>query len=193
MKERTIYHQKGSKFSVLQLTRKADYGLRLMLEAAAAGGTFVTTRTVSRHQKVPYPFLRQAAAALAASGLLVTSRGPHGGVRLARPADAISLLDIANVFGGVALNACTAVPARCDRRDVCPAFPAWVRAQTAVNSALGGTDLESLLRKPEAAEGRAAHRDVKSPPWGHHDQTAGNVTSMRRKPDVSRRQQAPAL
>ena len=132
---------------MLQLTRKADYGLRLMLEAAAAGASFVTTRTVSRRQKIPYPFLRQAATALAASGLLVTSRGPHGGVRLARPASAISLLDIANVFGGVALNACTATPVRCTRRDVCPAFPAWVQAQVAVDRALAGTDLESLLRR----------------------------------------------
>ena len=147
--------------SVLQLTRKADYGLRLMLEAAAAGASFVTTRTVSRRQKIPYPFLRQAATALAASGLLVTSRGPHGGVRLARPASAISLLDIANVFGGVALNACTATPVRCTRRDVCPAFPAWVQAQVAVDRALAGTDLESLLRRQKPLR-KARTRDDES-------------------------------
>jgi DNA-binding IscR family transcriptional regulator len=99
--------------SVLQLTRKADYGLALMLDVATAGGSFVTTRTVSRRQKIPYPFLRQTATALAASGRRLTSRQPHGGVRPAPPASAISLLDIANVFGGVALNACTAVPVRC--------------------------------------------------------------------------------
>ena len=131
---------------MLQLTRKADYGLRLMLEAASAGDAFVTARTVSRRQKIPYSFLRQAATVLAAKELLATSRGPHGGVRLVRPAGDISLLDIVNAFGGVALNACTAVPASCARTNLCPAFPAWVEAQAAVERALAGTNLENLLR-----------------------------------------------
>jgi Rrf2 family protein len=131
---------------VLQLTRKADYGLRLMLEAAAAEGSFVTIRTVSRRQRLPYAFLRRAASALASRDLLVTSRGPHGGVRLARSASAISLLEVANAFGGVALNACTSSPPTCARRSVCPALPAWIKAQGAVDRALGETDLESVLR-----------------------------------------------
>ena len=151
---------------MLQLTRKADYGLRLMLEAAAAGDAFVTTRTVSRGQKIPYPFLRQAATVLASKGLLTTSRGPHGGVRLVQPAGGISLLDIANAFGGVALNACTAVPQSCARTNVCPAFPAWVEAQAAVERALAGTSLESLVsgEKPR----RRAHLVPAEPgmtPW----------------------------
>jgi Rrf2 family protein len=139
---------------VLQLTRKADYGLRLMLEVAAGGGSFVTVRTVSRRQKVPYAFLRRAASTLASRGLLVTSRGPYGGVRLARPASAISLLEVANAFGGVALNACTSSPPACARRSVCPALPAWIRAQGAVDRALGETDLESVLRDYGSRRGR---------------------------------------
>jgi Rrf2 family protein len=150
--KRTICHQKGGKLAMLQLTRKADYGLRLMLEAAAARDSFVTTRSVAKRQEIPYPFLRRAAAALAEKGLLITARGPQGGVRLAKPASAVTLLDIANAFGGVALNACTEVPARCDRRRACPAFPAWVEAQTAVDRALAGTDLESLLDRSQPRE-----------------------------------------
>lgn len=131
-----------------QLTRKADYGLRLMLEAAGHGG-YVATMAVSRRQKIPYQFLRQAAGVLRDRGLVVTSRGPGGGVRLARPSGTISLLDVAEAFGGVALNACTAAPPRCDRRAECPAYPAWVQAQTATERALAETSLASLLRRPK--------------------------------------------
>ena len=138
------------------LTRKADYGLRLMLEAAAKN-TYVPTRSIARRQKIPYPFLRQAAAVLRAKGLIATARGPAGGVRLARPLSSISVLDIVSAFGGMALNACTAVPPRCDRRGVCPAFPAWVQAQAATESALAGTNLESVLNERQnARDGRAA-------------------------------------
>lgn len=134
------------------LTRKADYGLRLMLEAAAADA-YVPTRLISRRQKIPYQFLRQSAAVLRAKGLIVTARGPSGGVRLARSPGMISVLDIVSAFGGIALNACTAVPPRCDRRDVCPAFPAWVQAQATTESALAGTSLESLLNGRQNARG----------------------------------------
>lgn len=147
---------------MVQLTRKADYGLRLMIEVGAAGGAVVTTRAVSKRQKIPYHFLRRAATVLAAKGLLTTSRGPLGGVRLARPAGVISLLDIADAFGGVALNACTAAPPCCARTNVCPAFPAWVEAQRAVDGALAGTKLDSLLRvrKPASAGTRGGEANV---------------------------------
>lgn len=137
-----------------------------MLEAAAAGGAFVTTRMVSKRQKIPYPFLRQAAAVLVANDLLTTSRGPRGGVRLARPASDITLLDTANAFGGVALSACTAVPASCARMNVCPAFPAWVEAQAAVERALAGTDLQGLLRSGKSR--RRAHSRHEEPGTNAH-------------------------
>jgi Rrf2 family protein len=130
---------------MVRLTRKADYGLRLMLEAGASGDACITTRAASRRQKIPYQFLRQVATVLAAEGLLATSRGTRGGVRLARPPGDISLLDIVNAFGGVSLNDCTAVPARCTRTKTCPAFPAWLEVQAAVERALAGTNLETLL------------------------------------------------
>ncbi|MEK7247199.1 MAG: Rrf2 family transcriptional regulator [Chloroflexota bacterium] len=161
---------------MLNLTRKADYGLRLMLEVGAAEGVFVTTRAVAKRQGIPYPVLRQVATTLAANGLLVSARGRRGGVRLARPATEISLIDVANVFGGVALNACTAVPVRCTRRGVCPAFPAWVQAQIAVNRALGGTDLESLLRNQKPPKAGPRTQGVKAPPW----------TAAIRPPETSR-------
>lgn len=148
---------------MLQLTRKADYGLRLMLEAAAAEGSFVTIRTVSRRQRLPYAFLRRAASTLASRGLLVTSRGPHGGVRLARPASAISLFDVASAFGGVTLNACTASPPTCARRSLCPAFPVWIKAQTAVDRALGETDLESVLRDHRSRRARRQGQGFRNP------------------------------
>ncbi len=138
---------------MVRLTREADYALRLMLDAAAAGDTFVTARSVSMRQKIPYHLLRRAATVLAANGLLTTSRGPHGGVHLARPAGDISLLDVVNAFGGIALNDCTAVPARCARTSVCPAFPAWVEAQTAVDRALADTKLDGLLRVQKPRHG----------------------------------------
>lgn len=135
------------------LTRKADYGLRLMLEAAA-GDRYVSTRSISRRQKIPYQFLRQAAAVLRDKGLIITARGPNGGVRLARPTSTVSVLDIVAAFGGVALNACTAAPPRCDRRNACPAFPAWVQAQAATEAALDETTLESLLNGRQETRGR---------------------------------------
>jgi Rrf2 family protein len=113
----------------------------------------VTTRTISKRQKIPYHFLRRAASVLVAEGLMTASRGQGGGVRLARPPADISLLEIVNAFGGIALNDCTFVPSRCSRTRTCPAYPAWVEAQAVIERTLGETKLDSLLttKKPRTA------------------------------------------
>ncbi len=144
------------------LTRKADYGLRLMLEVAAQNEGSMTVADVAERKQIPYEFLRKVAQRLASQGLLATERGFRGGVSLARPAEMITLLDIVHAFESPALNHCTADPSRCDRRDVCAVYPVWVEAQSEVERVLGGTSLSSLVDRQEVLDARAARRLVAS-------------------------------
>ena len=132
---------------MLQVTRKADYALRLMVELGAHSGSPLDTAEVARRQEIPYQFLRKVVQTLVANGLLLSERGQHGGLSLARPSDTISMLDIVRAFGPTRLNRCTANPSLCERRDDCAVFPVWLQAQTQLEQLLGRTLLSDLVRR----------------------------------------------
>lgn len=145
---------------MLQLTRKADYGLRLMLEVGARTGGFIATVEMARRQGIPHEFLRKVAQTLVSHGLLVSARGVRGGFTLAQPAETISVLDIVRAFETPALNLCCVDPPRCDRRDICAVYPVWVEAQIEMERVLGGCRLSSLIDRQAMLDRRGAGRQA---------------------------------
>jgi Rrf2 family protein len=107
---------------MLQITRKADYAVRLMMEVAAHPGETVSTAQVAKRQDIPRQFLRKVAQALTTDGLLVGERGGNGGLILGRPADQITALDILRAVDVLAVNDCTISPDSCQRRAMCAAY-----------------------------------------------------------------------
>lgn len=143
---------------MLQLTRKADYGLRLMLEVGGSPNGTTTTAEAAQRQQIPYEFLRKVAQTLVSQGLLVSERGVRGGFTLARPAEAISVVDVVRAFGSPALNLCCTDPPRCDRRDICAVHHVWVEAQIEMERVLGGSLLSSLINRQAMLDRRGAGR-----------------------------------
>lgn len=132
---------------MLQVTRRADYAVRLMIEVAAHQGSPLTTAEIAGRQGIPYQFLRKVARDLAGRGLLVTERGGHGGLTLGRDADEISVLDILRALDLPPLNDCSADPDNCKRRHVCAAFPVWFEAQREIDRVLAEAKVSSLVRR----------------------------------------------
>ena len=165
---------------MLQLTRKTDYGIRLMLEVGAHGNGGMSTAEVARRQEIPYQFLRKVAQTLVAQGLLASRRGQGGGLSLARPAESITALDIVRAFGSPYLNQCTVDPPCCERRDLCAGYPVWLEAQAMVERALNATRLSDMVRRQVAMERahnkRTDHRETR-PSRAVRKQTAGQQFS----------------
>ena len=87
----------------MRLSARVDYALRAMAELAAAG----TPRTVdqlSAAQHIPNKYLESILGELRRDGLLRSQRGPEGGYRLARPAEAISIADVIRALDGELAN-----------------------------------------------------------------------------------------
>ena len=134
----------------MEITRQADYAVRLTLEAAAHGEGLVRTADVARRQQMPYEFIRKVAQILVSSGLLTSERGMRGGLSLGRPAEEISLLDIVRPFVSPALNRCTIDPPRCDRRESCAMHPVWAEAQNQFEKILSGARLSDMVERQAA-------------------------------------------
>lgn len=88
-------------------------------------GAALSAAALAEYHGIPGPYLAKTLQALARAGLVTASPGRHGGYRLARPADRITLLDLVRaVEGEEAFFQCTEIrkrgPARAPARDYPP-------------------------------------------------------------------------
>ena len=133
----------------MQLSRRADYSIRAMVDIASlAPNAIVATREVAERQAIPHVFLTKIVTRLMRAGLLCTHRGATGGIFLARPPHEINMLDIIEaVEGPIALNRCTQEPCACERGDRCTCRPVWVKVQQDMLDTLTGARLSDLASK----------------------------------------------
>lgn len=137
----------------MQITRRADYAVRTMLDLAGMEGTSTAlTQEVAARQGIPLPFLAKIVLALTRAGLLRSYRGSGGGIALARPADQITLLQVVEaVDGPIALNRCVLWPEECSRVGSCPVHEIWCEARELLVNRLRSTALADLVKRSDAA------------------------------------------
>lgn len=143
---------------MLGIRRETDYAVRTVLHLASLGPeASVRVREVAAQRYLPLSFVRRIVARLSAAGLLQTSRGMGGGIRLARPPAEISMLDVVRAMeGGVALNPCVEAPHSCPLAAACPAQRAWSEATAVLEAHLASVRFDALAGGP--AGHVAAHR-----------------------------------
>jgi len=132
----------------MQITRQADYAVRAVLFLAKIGPeTRAATSQIALEQQIPPSFLAKIVSQLSVAGLLQTSRGARGGVSLARPAEAISILDVVEAIDGpILLNECVGGNGACNFGDDCPMKPVWCDAQLELVQRLKGTTFDRFVK-----------------------------------------------
>jgi Rrf2 family protein len=136
------------------LSSTATHALRALAHLAHhAGEEAMQGRTLASEVGVPTHYLAKVLATLARSGVLSASRGVRGGYRLARPAEAIRLIEIVEPFEGKRIleSSCLLRPCDpCSEDSRCPAHRAWAEVKTAYTRFLDSTTLADLRgRAPE--------------------------------------------
>lgn len=140
----------------MRISSRAHYGLRMMTELAKGyGGPPLSLAEIARREYLPVAYLEQLVAPLRRAGLVEGTRGLHGGYRLRRPPERVTVLEVVELMEGpVAPVECLAEgyqPGSCQREPDCLSRPIWGRLQQAVKQVLGGTSLQDLMRDPLAA------------------------------------------
>ncbi len=130
----------------MQITRQAEYAIRTLVEMAKyATEETLSTHVIALRQEIPADFLKKTVKLLILARLVTTQRGIKGGLRLARPAEQISLLDIITaVDGPIALNVCLAEGNNCKNKNSCSISAALASAQEAMIKELAKISLASL-------------------------------------------------
>lgn len=142
---------------MIGISRQSDYAARLVLHLACLpAGTRVTIPEISKIRLLPAPYTRRLVGDLVKAGILHTVRGTGGGISLARPATAISLLDILNAIeGGVVLNACLEGGKPCVFSQGCLVQRAWGDATDLLQRHLATVTFDTLVGA--SPEHEAAH------------------------------------
>ncbi|MDQ3004502.1 MAG: Rrf2 family transcriptional regulator, partial [Chloroflexota bacterium] len=97
-------------------------------------------------QNIPSSFLAKIIAQLSIAGLLDTLRGAHGGVKLAREAGNITLLEVVEAIDGpIQLNVCVGVQGTCPLEPNCSVRLVWCDAQNELVTKLKNTTFAQLI------------------------------------------------
>jgi Rrf2 family protein len=131
----------------LELTKRADYGIRAVLALAEAGSeTRLSVRRIAAEQRIPARFLPQAMTDLVAAGIVEGFTGRTGGYRLARPAASISLLEVIEAVEGDSRRVtCVLRGGPCQLNGVCAVHHVFASTQAAMMDELRKATIGSLL------------------------------------------------
>lgn len=78
----------------MRLTKQTNYAFRILIYCAANDHRLSRVADIARSYAVSEPFLFKILQPLNEGGLIKTVRGRNGGLKLARPASEITLLDV---------------------------------------------------------------------------------------------------
>jgi Rrf2 family protein len=140
----------------MQLTRAADYAVRVMIHLADTNSYARSSLTeLAEAAEVSPAFMSKVLQRLVHAGLVASRRGKKGGFELLDRGRSASLLEILQALDGVPeLNVCL-LAGGCHRSPRCAAHSVWQQAQARMREVLAAATLERLVAETRALQGAA--------------------------------------
>jgi Rrf2 family transcriptional regulator, cysteine metabolism repressor len=141
-----LFHGSGA----VSFSTKGEYGVRLMVQLARHYGTGPASLAgIAAEEDLPRAYLEQLVVNLREAGLVVSTRGAHGGYELTRPPEAIAMGEVLRALEGpIAPMFCASDDPEhaltCDRSSRCTVNVLWVRVRDAITSTLDSMTLADL-------------------------------------------------
>jgi Rrf2 family protein len=152
----------------MRLTQQTTYSIQTLMYCAMNQAGPSRIRDIARAYRISELHLFKIMHVLVSSGLIETLRGRNGGIRLARPAEQISLGQVVRAAEvTLQLNECVTVEGHaCPLGDTCGLGPALCRALAAFMEVLDGISIAEVVasRALRAAYLPAGAPDVEDVP-----------------------------
>lgn len=132
--------------SSMQLTRAADYGIRVMIHLAASPAEErIFLPELAAATDAPLSFLSKVLQALSRAGLISSRRGQSGGFQISHRGREASMREVIEAIDGpICLNLCLISGRSCHRKPQCPAHPVWAQAQRSMLEVLSRAMIADL-------------------------------------------------
>ena len=144
----------------MRLSTKGRYAVTAMLDLALHGAEDDATSlaAIAARQDISSAYLERLLRRLRQAGLVVASKGPGGGYRLARPASRINVSDIVSAAGeGLDATRCGGA-GDCQGGHQCLTHGLWVDLSEQIDEFLSGITLDALVHRN--ATRRVARRQL---------------------------------
>ena len=138
----------------MKLSTRGQYGTRALLDIALRKGMEpILLKDISKRQQISLAYLEQLVTPLKAGGILWSTRGPKGGVSLAKPPEKIKLSEVIQLLeGSISPVECINNPGRCSRSNLCAPRDIWIELEKAMTEVLESTTLQNLVERQKKKE-----------------------------------------
>jgi FeS assembly SUF system regulator len=135
---------------MLRISKLTDYAIVASSHLGSLPGAIAVSDLASATH-IPQPTVAKVLKVLARAGLVASQRGAHGGYRLARPAEEITVADIIRAIEGpIAVTECADEAEACEYEPSCEVRANWQRINSAVQAALAGITLADMSQSESA-------------------------------------------
>ena len=150
----------------MKLSTKGRYGLRAMIDLAQySEHEAVSISSISQRQNISESYLEQLVAKLRKAELVTGIRGAHGGYRLMRAADTISVGDVLRALeGNLSMVECSAhTDEGCVGADLCVTKYVWQKINESITRTVDEIMLSQLVEESRKAQ---KNRETQPPDYG---------------------------
>jgi len=138
----------------MKLSTRGRYGTRVLLDLALHRDEEpVLLKNIARRQQISLPYLEHLITPLIAGGVVRSTRGPRGGVSLAKSPEEVRLSEVIQLLeGSIAPAECVNNPGVCVRSELCVTRDIWGELKKAMDEVLESTTLQDLVERQKRKE-----------------------------------------
>ena len=129
------------------INKDTDYAVRALMTLAGTGGSFMSAKTISKEQNIPYQFLRRIIKPLIKNKVVESKEGAEGGVRLLMNPGRIKVIDLIKIYHkGFEMSECMFRGKPCCNRATCVLRREVMKIEKLVTDRFEKMTIKSLLQ-----------------------------------------------
>lgn len=140
-------------------SRASEYAIQAMLYLSKRRSTdglkLVQTKEIADAHDIPYHFLAKIVQDLAKANLVVSSKGPSGGVGIAHDAKEITVLEVVKAVDNIQyVTDCVVGYEKCNAETPCPLHHEWEKIRQTIFKLIKEKNLADLIQNTQFSNGR---------------------------------------
>jgi len=138
----------------MKLSTRGRYATRALLDLALHQREGpVLLKDIAQRQQISLQYLEHLITPLIGAGIVVSTRGPRGGVSLAKLPEEIRLSEVIQLLeGSLAPVECVNNPGICAHSELCATRDIWSELKKAISGVLESTSLQDLVERQKRKE-----------------------------------------